>query len=51
MIKVVLSFTCVLFWSNAAFTQTHLRGRVSDKWYDRVIMAATIKNLLQCCSS
>lgn len=45
MIKVVLSFACVLFWSHAAFTQTRLRGKVSDKWYDRVIMAATIKNI------
>jgi hypothetical protein len=45
MIKVVLSFTCFLFWGHAAFTQTHLRGRVLDKWYDRVIMAATIKNI------
>ena len=47
MIKVVLSFACFLFWSQSAFTQTRLRGKVSDKWYDRVIMAATIKNISQ----
>ena len=45
MIKAVLSFACVLFLSHAASAQTHLRGKVLDKWYDRVVMAATIKNI------
>src|SRR5690606_6860075 len=45
MIKVVLAFTCVFLWSNAAFTQMHLRGKVLDKWYNRVIVAATVKNM------
>ncbi len=45
MTKVILFFTCVFIWSNAAFAQTHLRGKVLDKWYDRVVMAAAIKNI------
>ena len=47
MIKVVLFFACVLIRINAAYTQTRLTGKVLDKWYDRVIMAATIKNISQ----
>lgn len=45
MIKAVLSVACVLFLSYAASAQTYLRGKVLDKWYDRVVMAATIKNI------